>query len=126
MSKEIRTGDSRNKPLSQPRFLGTLGLAMRAGKLVSGEFMTERAIRDGQARLVIIASDASAGTKKKFTDSCTYYQVPILITSDKETLGQSVGKRERASLAVMDEGFAGSIRKKITGEVTQYGKNEDL
>ncbi len=108
------------------KYLGTLGLAMRAGKVVSGEFMTENAIREGRARLVIVAADASAGTKKKFNDSCKYYKVPIYISSDKETLGHSLGKKERASLAVIDEGFAGAIRKKITGEVTQYGKNEDL
>ena len=66
--------------------LGTLGLAMKAGKLVSGEFMTERSIKDGEAKLVIIADDASPGTKKNFTDSCKYYHVPIIFISDKETL----------------------------------------
>ena len=116
MEKETQPGN----------FLGSLGLAMRAGKVVSGEFMTERAIREGRAGLVIVAADASAGTKKKFNDSCTFYKVPIYILSDKETLGHSLGKKERASLAVIDEGFAGSIRKKIIGEVTQHGKNEDL
>ncbi|MEE3467460.1 MAG: ribosomal L7Ae/L30e/S12e/Gadd45 family protein [Eubacterium sp.] len=106
--------------------LGTLGLAMKAGRLVSGEFMTERAIRDGEAKLVVVAGDASPGTKKKFTDSCTYYQVPIIITADKETLGRSLGKEYRASLAVIDEGFATSIRNKFTGEVLPYGKNESV
>ena len=108
------------------RILGTLGLAMKAGRLVSGEFMTERAIRDGEARLVVVADDASPRTKKKFTDSCKYYQVPIIFIADKETLGQSLGKEYRASLAVIDEGFATSIRKKFTGEVLQYGKNENI
>ena len=100
------------------KVLGTLGLAMRAGKLVSGEFMTERSIRDGEAKLVLIADDASDGTKKKFTDSCRYYRVPILYVYDKETLGQSIGKKERASVAVLDSGFAGSIRKHMNGEVS--------
>ena len=126
MAVQIQSDDGRGAASPRPAYLGTLGLAMRAGKLVSGEFMTEHAIREGRARLVILAADASEGTKKKFRDSCAYYEVPMLISADKETLGQSVGKRERASLAITDEGFAGSIRKKITGEVTQYGKNEDL
>ena len=98
------------------KLLGTLGLAMKAGKLVSGEFMTERAIRDGDARLVVVAEDASPGTKKKFTDSCKYYHVPIIFIADKETMGRAVGKHERASLAVTDEGLASSIRKKYTRE----------
>ncbi len=100
------------------RMLGTLGLAMKAGRLVSGEFMTERAIRDGDARLVLIADDASDNTKKKFRDSCRYYHVPIIITADKQILGGAIGKRERASMAVTDAGFAGTIRKSFTGEVS--------
>ena len=39
------------------KVLGTLGMAMKAGDIVSGEFMTEKAIRDGLARLVIVAAD---------------------------------------------------------------------
>ena len=110
-----------NEIKNPDKVLGTIGLAVRAGKLVSGEFMTERAIRDGEAELVIIADDASAGTKKKFTDSCRYYRVPILYVFDKDTLGQSIGKRERASVAVLDKGFAGAIRKNMTGEVSYHG-----
>ena len=48
------------------KVLGSLGLAMKAGDVVSGEFMTEKAIREGIARLVIVAKDASGNTKKKF------------------------------------------------------------
>ena len=98
--------------------LGTLGLAMKAGVLTSGEFMCEHAIRDGSARLIIIADDASPGTKKKFSDSCAYYSVPMICIADKETLGAALGKKERASVAVLDEGFAGKIRKKLTMEVS--------
>ena len=37
------------------KVLGSLGLAMKAGDVVSGEFMTEKAIREGIASLVIVA-----------------------------------------------------------------------
>ena len=92
---------------------GTLGIAMKAGKLASGEFMTLNSIRDGSAYLVLIAKDASDNTKKRFTDSCRYYDVPIFIISDKFTLGRAVGKQERASVAVLDKGFADSIKSKL-------------
>ena len=62
--------------IQSKKVYGTLGLAMKAGKVVSGEFMTEKAIRDGMASLVIVAEDASANTKKKFKDSCSFYHVP--------------------------------------------------
>lgn len=108
------------------KVLGTLGLAMKAGKVVSGEFMTEKAIRDGNARLVIVAADASANTKKKFKDSCTYYHVPFASLSNKDELGNAIGKEFRASLAVTDWGFAQSIGKNLDLEGTKHGKNENI
>lgn len=106
------------------KVLGTLGLAMKAGRVVSGEFMTEKAIRDGDAELVIVAEDASDNTKKKFSDSCKFYKVAFALFGDKDLLGNAIGKQFRASLAVTDKGFATSIRKNL--EVTKYGKNENI
>ncbi len=95
------------------KVLGTLGLAMKSGNVVSGEFMTEQAVRAGTACLVIVAEDASDNTKKKFRNSCHYYQVPLAIFGNKDILGNAIGKEFRASLAVLDQGFASSISKKI-------------
>ncbi|MEM5770693.1 MAG: ribosomal L7Ae/L30e/S12e/Gadd45 family protein, partial [Bacillota bacterium] len=39
-----------------------LGLAQRAGKLLSGEGTVESALRRGKVKLLIIAEDASANT----------------------------------------------------------------
>ena len=51
-----------------------LGLAMRARKLATGESAL-KAVQSQQARLVLIATDASDNTKKKYIDKCTYYHV---------------------------------------------------
>ena len=56
--------------------LSLLGLAAKAGKVVSGEFATENAVKSGKAFLVLTAEDASNNTRKKFNDMCTYYEVP--------------------------------------------------
>ena len=108
------------------KILGTLGLAMKAGDVVSGEFMTEKAIRDGSACLVIVAEDASANTKKNFRDSCNYYKVSYAEFGDKISLGNAIGKEFRASLAVTNKGFATSIGKNLNLEVTEHGKNENI
>jgi ribosomal protein L7Ae-like RNA K-turn-binding protein len=90
------------------KVMGYLGLAARAGKMQSGEFSTENAVKRGKARLVLIAGDASDNTKKKFQNMCDYYHVPCCIFSDKETIGHAIGKEFRASCAVTDEGLAKS------------------
>ena len=104
--------------IQSKKVLGSLGLAMKAGCVVSGEFMTEKAIRDGRAKLVIVAEDASDNTRKKFIDSCHFYKVPCARFGDRELLGNAVGKEFRASLAVTDKGFAVSIGKNLDLEVT--------
>lgn len=93
-----------------------LGLATRSRNLVSGEFSTEKAIKEGKAFAVIVAEDASYNTKKQFRNSCEFYHVPYYEFGEKEELGHAMGKGERASLALTNEGFAKSIIK-ILGEV---------
>lgn len=95
------------------KILSLFGLAARAGKIASGEFQTETAVKSGTAFLVVVAEDASENTRKLFSDKCSYYKVPVVILGTKEELGHSIGKDFRASLAVLDEGFAGAVMKKI-------------
>lgn len=95
------------------KLLGCIGLAMKAGALKSGETMTEEAIRSGKAKLCFVACDASDNTKKKFSDHCSYYHVPLVMCLTKEEMGKAVGKEYRASIAVTDKGFADLLRKKL-------------
>ena len=95
------------------KILSLVGLATRAGKTASGEFCTEKEVKTGRAALVIVAGAASENTKKKFRDMCEFYDVPIIFYSDKDTLGHAMGKQFRASLAILDEGFAKGILKEL-------------
>ena len=90
-----------------------IGLATKAGKVVSGEFAVEKAIKDGKAFLVIIAEDASDNTKKKFSNTCQFYEVPIYFFGTKDELGHAIGKEMRSSLAITDEGFTKSLIKHL-------------
>ena len=95
------------------RIFSMIGLATRAGKVVSGEFMTEKMVKSGKAFLVIVSDAASDNTKKMFRNMCEFYKVPFYTYGTKEELGHSMGKEFRASLAVTDEGFAKSIGKRL-------------
>ena len=99
--------------MKQNKALSLVSLATKAGKTVSGEFSTEKAVKDFTAELVIVAEDASDNTKKKFKNMCDFYEVPIYFYGDKDTLGHAMGKEFRASLAVTDAGFAKGIRKHL-------------
>lgn len=97
----------------QNKALSMISLATKAGKTVSGEFCTEKEVKTGRAVLVIVAGDASENTKKKFRNMCDYYHVPIYFYEDKDTLGHAMGKEFRASLAVLDAGFAKGIMRHL-------------
>ncbi len=92
-----------------------LGMAARAGKTVSGEFAVEKSVKQETAWLVLLAEDASDNTRKKFTDMCSYRDIPCLLFADKETLGRAIGKEYRACAAVEDENLARVIREHIVG-----------
>ena len=98
---------------NRDKVLSLIGLAMKAGRCISGEMMTENETKAGKAKLVVVASDASENTKKKFRDMCKFYRVPICFYGDKDTLGHAMGKEFRASLAILDKGFADGIRKEL-------------
>lgn len=117
--------------MRQNKVLSLLGLAIRGHNLVSGEFQTENAIKSGHAMLVIVAEDASANTKKLFTDKSSYYGVPVYQYGTKESLGSAIGKEQRSSLAVCDAGLAKAVVKALESEGvcqveggSEHGKNE--
>lgn len=99
--------------LKQNKILSLLGLATKAGKTASGEFSTEKAVKSGTACLVIVSEEASDNTKKMFSNMCTYYKVPLYFFGAKESLGHAIGKEFRASVAILDDGFAKAIEKQL-------------
>lgn len=98
------------------KILSLFGLAARAGRIASGEFQTETAVKTGTAQLVVVATDASDNTKKLFCDKCAFYKIPVIVYGRKEELGHAIGKEFRASLAVLDAGFANAVMKKMNQE----------
>ena len=94
--------------------LNLIGLATKAGRTASGEFSSEKAVKSGRAHLVVVSEEASDNTRKMFANMCTYYRVPVCIFGKKDELGHAMGKEMRASLAVLDEGFAGALVKQMT------------
>lgn len=102
--------------LRQNRVLSLVGLATKAGRTVSGEFSTEKAVKSGEASLVIVSEEASDNTKKKFRNMCEYYKVPICFFGSKDELGRAMGKEFRASLAVTDEGLGNALIKQLENQ----------
>lgn len=89
-----------------------VGFAMKAGKLKSGDFSVDKAVKTGRAGLVILDSEASENTIKRWKDACKARGIPLIFI---ENLGGAIGKAGRMVAAVTDKGFSEMIMKKLSG-----------
>lgn len=85
--------------------MNNLGLAFRAQKLQYGTSNVIKSIQRKEAKLVIVAQDASDNTKKKIKDKCTYYNVDYIIKYPSSELSKAIGKRNIMVISILDSGF---------------------
>ncbi len=103
------------------RIYSFMGLAAKAGKLLSGDETCERAIKSGKVHLVIVSEDASDNTKKKFRDMCSYRSIELREFGEKELLGRFSGKSIRSVIAIMETNFAGHLMEMIDNRGIEHG-----
>lgn len=96
--------------MENERWMSLLGLAARARKIISGEELVVKEIRNNKAKLVLISKDASQNTYKKITDKAAFYHVPVIEVENRTDLGHAIGKDARVVVAIMDTGFAKSMK----------------
>lgn len=106
--------------MQRNKVLSYLGLATKAGRVVSGEFCVEKSVRQHRAKLVLVSEDASKTSKKNFRNMCTYYKVPLHFFGSREELGAACGKEARVSAAIVDEGLADAVLREL-GPETRTG-----
>ena len=86
--------------------LALLGMARRAGALASGTGSTRRAVKEGRARLVVFAQDASATQRGKVMKLLRHRKTPRATFGTREALGSAVGSAPVSAVAVTDQQFA--------------------
>ncbi|AKP03740.1 MULTISPECIES: L7Ae/L30e/S12e/Gadd45 family ribosomal protein [Companilactobacillus] len=91
-------------------FLNFLGIAVRARKFISGTELTINGMRSGEVKLVIMAQDCSARTKKDLHNKASYYNVPVIDTISSEELKTAIGK-DRKVMGITDFGFAKRLKE---------------
>ena len=95
--------------MNKEKLANLLGLAQRAGRIISGEELTVKAIQEGKADLVFLAQDAAPNLIKKITDKSRYYQVEVSTVFSTLELSSAIGKARKV-LAVTDAGFTKKMR----------------
>ena len=86
--------------------MALLGMARRAGALVYGTGSTRRALKEGRARLVLFAEDASEAQRDKVMKLLRHAETPRATIGTREALGSAVGSAPVSAVAVTDREFA--------------------
>ena len=95
------------------RLSSILSLCMKAGMLKTGDFASVSALRSREAKLILLADDASGNTKKKYINKGYFYNIPVYICCRIADLSHATGVVNRAVFAVTDSGFAANIEKRL-------------
>ena len=99
------------------KLLGLLGIARRSGNLKIGFEACDEAIKNGKAKLVLVASDTAARTEKELRFSAKEKSIDIIrIDADKFTLSSAIGM-SAGVVATCEEGFS----KRATELINQGG-----
>ena len=98
------------------KVLRYLGLAKRAGAVVSGVNTCTFTMNRGKARLVILAEDISEGSEKKIMKEVRRNQTVFVKYGLIEDLSHAVGQSDRSVFAITDDQFAKTILNEIMRE----------
>ncbi|HFI0462986.1 TPA: L7Ae/L30e/S12e/Gadd45 family ribosomal protein [Streptococcus suis] len=84
--------------------LNLLGLAQRAGALITGDEMVEKAIKSGKKVLVVAANDLSPATSSRYEHLQTTFGLDMDRTFDSYAISQALGKK-RSICAINNSGM---------------------
>ena len=82
-----------------------LGLMRKANEILIGEESCKKCIQNGRIKFVLVAEDASFGTRDKIVSACNGRDILYRIFGEKEVIGKFVGKGEVAVIGTNNEGF---------------------
>lgn len=108
-----RTGAGKTGLERKTEALRFLGLAQRAGALVTGVGAVREALRHGTAHLVLLADDAAAGQAAKVEGLLRHRETPHRVVASREELGRALGGPPLSAVAVTEGGFARRFMEKL-------------
>ena len=88
-----------------------LGLMQRAGKLITGEDLIIKNLKNKKIKLLVIAEDCGVNTKKKLEDKSNFYGVEHIEFSNIENISIAIGKDNRVAVGITDSGFIKKVKQ---------------
>jgi len=97
------------------RSLALLGMAKKAGLLAVGGEAVAAAARQGKAKLIITANDASAASVRRAISNANINGTKhIAVPFSMFELGKTAGRGSPGTIAFLDKGLADGFTKRLT------------
>ena len=115
--------DGRARPAERTvrrRALELLGLAARAGAIVTGTEAVRAAVRDNEIHRVILAEDAAPGQQGKLRPLLEARRVPFHSVFTRNELGAAIGRDAISAVGITDAGFARRTGE-LAGSISEDG-----
>lgn len=93
------------------KIFNLLGLMQRAGKIITGEDLIIKNLKNSKIKLLVITEDCGLNTKKKLQDKANFYNVEHIIFSDIESISVAIGRDNRVALGITDAGFTKKFKQ---------------
>jgi ribosomal protein L7Ae-like RNA K-turn-binding protein len=106
MATTALVASSRGDAKPEQALLGLLGLAARAGQLVSGTEQVRAATRAGRIRLAVLAADAAPAQRDKLVPLLEARGVRYFVAMSRERLGAAIGRTPVSAVGLKQDGFA--------------------
>lgn len=106
---------------SKTKVLSLIGIAKKAGKLITGTEKTVESVRSGKkngVKLLLCSADASQNTLKRINNTSSYYSIPFFrLWIDKEELARITGSDSLVSvIGITDDGFCKAITERLSDD----------
>jgi predicted RNA-binding protein YlxR (DUF448 family)/ribosomal protein L30E len=100
--------------IMQRRLLGYIGLANKAGQVISGGSLVSDAIRSSQKPgLIMVATDVSESIGEKIELLAAINHIACFRILSKDDFGAILGKAPRSAVAIRAGGFVAQLRHEI-------------
>lgn len=106
--------------------LRLVGLARRAGAVAPGTEAVRRAIREGEAQLILMASDASSVQLDKIRKTLKEKPIPQLYLGNRNALGEAVGLAPLSAVAITAGPLAKRLIEELPGGTADSGVAEPV
>lgn len=110
------------------RVEGLFAAAGRARKVSIGAAETEAALRQGKAKLIVLAEDVSPRVRRSLVEAAERANVRVGEFGDKSRLGFALARSEVGAVALSDPGFAATVHHELElldGLSTTEGRTEN-